>query len=416
LKSSSKNLNNIIFGIVYALVNSCVVAVIFIAFWGTLEVQPMKLKEKAQETNIIIRGGITVDERQEIKGNKHPNMIIAPEMDEHSAYWAFANGAVDMVCTNAFLARLLVDKEGGEALAYEAYKGVDEPVRQRHVLVMRKPGAKSLIQKIKLAAENNYVQETRGLSLLLGEETRRQAEAYFKLKDIAVKSWFGDLRYEESDLIALKRLDSGYVDLVAVAQKNYKEYLVLQRGKDMYHQIIASYENILLVKKRASHSTSASKIKFLNDTRGLRLLLSGSKNTRRFVEQFLTLKTGSIKNWFTEVRYGETDAVALEELLQEKVDVISLKESTYKKFLEKHSDLAVNYEMVWFSADIPRSVIVARSGVKIKAIHYDSLLAYVGKEHQWFSFNESSEKFENWQFRIAGKKFDYLNYFSEESK
>ena len=196
----------------------------------------------------------------------------------------------------------------------------------------------------------------------------------------------------------------------------YEEYLISQPQAAKYHKIIAAYEDVLLVMKVSGHKTSLNKINFLNDTRGLRLLLSGSMNSRRYVELFLEEKTGSIENWFAEVSYGGTDLRALQQLLEDKVDVVSLEERTYKSFLEKHAAVAANYEMVWFSADIPRAVVVGRPGMKMNKKWLALLRPYTDKQYQWFPFAESNENFKEWQFRIAGKKFDYLSYFSEDSQ
>ena len=148
---------------------------------------------------------------------------------------------------------------------------------------------------------------------------------------------------------------------------------------------------------------------FLNQTEGLRLMLTGvsGKLERVVSEKFLSYKLKDINKWFSKVKIAITIDHAMNALETKSTDLVLILESDFKRMYNEEQRAA--FKIIWYSEPLPRKVVVMRNNLSKEMQNYSQQL-FRGKTDQgeyWKPFNESLVTMKDWNFRISGRSFSY---------
>ena len=218
MRSTSNNLLNLVYrlitsGIILFIVSEVVLAYV-VAFY--LIPSEKQLKMTAEPGQVML-GIEKTSQNFLFDKTKIPKTFTISRMSHaFDSCTAFKHGMVDAVLTDQLTASMLQAKYAAEPYAFIIDESHRKPLNERLILVTKSKKA-------------DFFEQTKGLKLVFsfpaGSLENIIFEEFLNDRTKDYKKWFSEVLTTDDEIDALNNVASGKVDVAAVSEVLYKEYL-----------------------------------------------------------------------------------------------------------------------------------------------------------------------------------------------
>ena len=425
LKSTNQNLYNLLQRLIIIVLVILVASQITVAYLGAFVFLPQNKADKFKSGKPTIRFGFETHKVSqlgfEFKKDDKYDLSSVNIKNSSEAYHGFVNGLFDVVSTDYLTARLLVEKHGGFPLAFENAENDKGPLEERYMLISNSiEGDAWDSWKVFQSTSKKYVKLLDSIATLemqLKKSGKRENQNLIELREKAKQPLIdrleitNDLYVKYNDDGEGKFIDS-FVFNTAMFIHEYNSgrdyYLVIktEQGDRTLHFIKEQDETLKLhgIVNNGFKGTS-----FFSETKGGRLLLTGGfmKVERMVPELYLKDKTGNVDEWFGKQIHRFSGLDGLKFLSDNKVDVVSVIEKDFKKYIHNNPGISQRLKVLWYSTPLARSVIVLRKGFDKSKESFIKRILTRKSNVKWKLFADATDSFEDWEFKLNGRKFMY---------
>lgn len=249
MKSTNSNLLNLVYRLLASGIILFISTEVVLAYVFAFHLIPSSKAQQLSKETDAMRVGIEIGTDGALLADvKHSGMCSFSKLsNSYESYVGFKHNLLDAVKTDQLTARILMDTQDAKPFAFLFDEESRSPLKERLILVTKN-------EKV------DFFEQTEGLSIVVSSTPNGIERIVFgeflNKRTGDYRKWFKEVTLTVNDNAALDKVLKGQVEIAAVSEKNYKQFLI-KNGEQASSMRILWYSNpfcrnVIMVKKDLS--------------------------------------------------------------------------------------------------------------------------------------------------------------------